>query len=546
MKKKLRIGVLLDSKTVPYWALTMFEKILAYNNCEIVVGIVKKGENLHSSDKIKTKQSLFDIYRKLENRFKVPSRNTFESKSLENIVPEYIEIKTNSTKLSDSISVKDFELIKSYELDVIIRLGFKILRGDILKASKYGIWSYHHGDNKVNRGGPAGVWEVFRNIDETGVTLQILTENLDGGSVLAYSYSSTNKLSINFNKNNLYWKAANMLPRELNRLYNLGEIAYFNEINKKNALPVFYSNELYVNPKNIDTLKGIFSMVMATVNEKINTTFFKEQWILLYNFNKKNSISKSLFRFKKLIPPSDRFWADPHIIYKNGKYFVFIEELIYKNIKGHISVFEINEKGEMTAPEIILKKDYHLSYPFTFEHNGIFYMIPETSENNTIELYECTDFPYKWELKKILKSNIKAVDTTILFHDNKCWMFANIKENMGASTCDELFLFYADSLLSDNWTEHPMNPIVSDVKSSRPAGSIIEINGNLLRPSQDCAKRYGYGIKINKIEKLNETEYSETETSSIYPNWDKKLKAVHTISNKGNLTFIDSLIKIRK
>jgi len=546
MKNKLRIGILLDKKEVPFWAFKMLEKIIADNNCNLVVGIIKTGENLVSSNKTNNKNSLFDIYRKFENKFRLSKPNAFEFKKLDDIIPKYIEIKTNSTKLSDSITNNDFELIKSFELDVIIRLGFKILRGDILKASKYGIWSYHHGDNKVNRGGPAGVWEVFKNIDETGVTLQVLTENLDGGNILAKSYSSTNKLSINFNKNNFYWKAASMLPRELNKLYNIGETAYFNNINKINLLPEFYSNELYVNPKTVDTLKGIFNMCKATLLEKYNTTFFKEQWILLYNFSKNKSISKSLFRFKKLIPPTDRFWADPHIILKNGKYFVFIEELIYKNIKGHISVFEINEKGEMTNPEMILKKDYHLSYPFTFEDNGAYYMIPETSENNTIELYKCSNFPDKWELEKVIKNNIKAVDTTILFHNNKYWMFTNIKENMGASTCDELFLFYSDSLLSDTWTAHPMNPIVSDVKSSRPAGSIIEINGNLFRPSQDCAKRYGHGIKINKIERLSETDYLEFETSSIYPNWEKKLKAVHTISNKSNLTFIDSLIKIRK
>ena len=90
-------------------------------------------------------------------------------------------------------------------------------------------------------------------------------------------------------------------------------------------------------------------------------------------------------------------------------------------------------------------------------------MIPETAKNNTIELYKCTEFPDKWEFVKTLKHNVYAVDTTILKKDNKYWMFCNIKEKNGASSFDELYLFYSESLISDRWIPHPQTPIVSDV-----------------------------------------------------------------------------------
>src|SRR5690606_21018624 len=110
---------------------------------------------------------------------------------------------------------------------------------------------------------------------------------------------------------------------------------------------------------------------------------------------------------------------------------------------------------------------------------------PETSENKTIELYKCVDFPYKWELSKVLMNNVSAVDSTILKHNNKYWLFCNIKENEGASSLDELFLFYSDSLQEGEWISHPLNPIVSDVSQSRPAGHIFKENGRLYRPSQN-------------------------------------------------------------
>ena len=44
--------------------------------------------------------------------------------------------------------------------------------------------SFHHGDNRVNRGGPSGFWEVLNDIPSSGFIIQKLTEELDGGEVL--------------------------------------------------------------------------------------------------------------------------------------------------------------------------------------------------------------------------------------------------------------------------------------------------------------------------------------------------------------------------
>ena len=74
------------------------------------------------------------------------------------------------------------------------------------------------------------------------------------------------------------------------------------------------------------------------------------------------------------------------------------------------------------------------------------------------------------------------VDSTILFHKNKWWLFTNIADPEGTSPHNELYLFSSDNLLSHNWKSHPMNPVISDVKRARPAGKIIEHKG-ILYPS---------------------------------------------------------------
>jgi hypothetical protein len=141
--------------------------------------------------------------------------------------------------------------------------------------------------------------------------------------------------------------------------------------------------------------------------------------------------------------------------------------------------------------------------------------------------------------------DVEAVDTVVFFYNDKWWLFTNIIENKGSSSLDELFLFYSDNLLSKKWIEHPKNPIVSDVRKSRSAGNIFIDNDIILRPSQDSSKRYGYGVKINEIKKLSETEYEEIEVDSIYPNWNKNIIATHTINNSVDLTVIDGLIRSR-
>ena len=119
-------------------------------------------------------------------------------------------------------------------------------------------------------------------------------------------------------------------------------------------------------------------------------------------------------------------------------------------------------------------------------------------------------------------------------------------ENEAGAPNVELFLFYKDDLFSGEWKAHPRNPIVSDVKSARPAGSLFVKDGKLFRPSQDCSKAYGYGFDLNEIEVLTETEYRERKILSIRPDWDKKIVATHTFAKQGNLTVIDAFTHTRK
>jgi len=87
-------------------------------------------------------------------------------------------------------------------------------------------------------------------------------------------------------------------------------------------------------------------------------------------------------------------WADPHVVRSdNDKDFVvFFEEYLYRRKKGHISAFTISQDGRYTQPCKVLERPYHLSYPFVFKWDGDHYMIPESSENRTIENLQMHSF----------------------------------------------------------------------------------------------------------------------------------------------------------
>jgi hypothetical protein len=203
----------------------------------------------------------------------------------------------------------------------------------------------------------------------------------------------------------------------------------------------------------------------------------------------------------------------------------------------------MDKEGSYSRPVKVLERDYHLSNPFVFQWNGDWYMMPETADNMTIEMYKCVKFPYEWKFEKVLMRGVAAFDPVLFYHQQKWWLYANIIENKGASSDDELFLFSSADPLSGEWAPHPENPVVSDVRRARPAGRIFEYNGRIYRPSQDCSIRYGYGLRINQILKLSDTECREAEVDYARPLWCKNLDGVHSFAYEKGLTVIDVLVK---
>ncbi|HJR41099.1 MAG TPA: hypothetical protein VJ812_03370 [Gemmatimonadaceae bacterium] len=550
--RPLRIGLLTNTMEQPRWALDALRQIQEAGCGTIEVVVMPEVPPQPSTSRVRSiiknrEYLLYHLYNRLDTgRFR-REPDPFTAGSLEPFVrgAEIVRLTPRQTQHCDYFEDADVERIKAYDLDVAIRFGFRILKGRALDIARFGVWSYHHGDNLVNRGGPPGFWEVMEGTPVTGSILQVLTEKLDGGQVLYRSWASTDQLSVVRNQANFYRKTSTFLARKLCDLHREGPSALQERGGPRGYVP--YTHRLYTQPRNGEMMRLLARLGWRFARHKLHRVLSDERWALAYVIDRSHQdgaapVPPTLYRSTLLAPPKGAFWADPFVVSRGDRYYVFFEEWLDAAGKAHISCIEIDAKGKASPPRKVLECDYHLSYPFTFEWRGTQYMIPETGDNRTVELWRAVEFPDRWELDRVLMRDIYAVDATLEEIDGRWWMFANVAPVEGASTWDELHLFHADSPLGP-WQPHRRNPVKSDVRSARPAGRLIRAGGDLYRPSQDCSASYGHGLVINRITRLDLEAFEEVEVARLHANWRPDLTGMHTINAAGGMTVVDVRLK---
>lgn len=546
-KPKLRIGVLLDTWTVDAWQAKILGDLVKAPYLHVALTILNRADEaatrrVRPSLKGNSSTALYRLYQKIDRRlFQAEEKNAFAKVNVQELLSgaEVYKVAPIRKKYVDRFEHADIEHIKTAELDVLLRFGFRIIKGEILRSARFGVWSFHHDDSRYYRGGPPLFWQIHERNPVSGTILQILDENLDGGRILYRSHSATNFTSLHRSQNSTYWKTADFVIRRLRQLYASGwdaitRLDTYNEVN-------VYNKPNYVTPSNGQMCYFLGRQVLLYLKSRI-ASHSRKQWFLgIQTGELKGEGPGGTWDIVR--PPRDRFYADPFLFSHAGRKFMFFESYSYRRKKGSIACLEIDGRGSYSEPVTVLEQSYHLSYPFVFACGSDIFMMPESSENGTVEVYRAVEFPGKWELHKVLLSNVMAVDPTLLAHEGKFWLFVNMAATEGASINDELFLFRSDSPFGP-WLPHAQNPVVSDVCSARPAGRIFEQDGRWIRPSQDCSLRYGYKIKLNCIELLTPTEYKEREIGEIGPSWMPGNLATHCIAREEGVQVIDGCKRI--
>jgi hypothetical protein len=183
--------------------------------------------------------------------------------------------------------------------------------------------------------------------------------------------------------------------------------------------------------------------------------------------------------------------------------------------RGVIARVRYDEQERSLEIAEILDGDYaHLSYPMFIEHEGSKILFPECAQSGGLTMYRLDDRGLPRLPGKVLFKQ-PLIDATLLRRDNLWWLFGTLP---GASQSEShLYLYYSSDLSADSWTPHPQNPVVIDPACARPAGRIVAIDGRLIRPAQDCERRYGNAICFMEITALSVDRYEERLFMRLQP-----------------------------
>ena len=530
----LNIALIVEDIHLPAWQVHMLRQLNAqsYINIKLVLLVDKPRQWIF--DKAK-----FNFFRRIRY---------FESKLLETTHPA--DEKINISSLFDGGFVKlNSELAKdkyfSETINLVINLSTEAKLPEFLvKSTSYGVWNYFYNSHLERSVNWAGLQEF--NLNREGIVSGVLVEStyFKSARYLWVSYSSKQCL-LSKTHDNLLWKMAEFIPILCQQASNFSNGKKFiQDRHLKNLIDkiIYIDSTCYCSLITENFLALTIGFLAAHLKRLAVKLTLHKQWVLL-----KSEASSPVEAFadhhqsKILYNPQQGFAADPFLVEEQGEQYLFFEEYVEATGRGRLVCAKLTDLEKNIQPQVVLEKDYHLSYPFVFKNEDTWYLVPESAENRTVDLYRCTHFPERWEFVKTLLNDVDAYDATLYPYAGRWWIFVNLRPHFSTSPNELLYLFSADNLLAEDWLPHPANPIINHADKARPAGALFESEGVIYRPSQNCAGSYGRGLNLNAIIEWNEHSYKEKTVAVCIPNGKSSLTGMHSLSSSDSTIISDGI-----
>ncbi len=533
---QIRFGIMCNGFQFPAWQADTIKKLLAESDVKLELLIIdsrkhkKDSPTLVSENSIKKHSSFWRLYNQFYVKKKSKALKTQDLSStlngIDKIICQVIEKENDGEYILES----DIKTIKNHQLDFILKIGFGNVKEEIRYAAKHGIWSFHHGDPEKYNGNTSCFWEIFNEDLVTGAALKRLA-NDDGQEIILKKGFLKTELSFPKNIDRIHFESARwplQLCVDIRNNQNDNLNTFSKKTDTKNCAP----------PTNFELMKFFFVQFKLLLKKAYKTLFITDYWNIgvalapIQAFLDPQNLPEVKW-FPNL--PKKRFIADPFGIYYKDELHIIYEDFLFQDGFGTTAAFQY-ENNEFKDNGIVIKEPFHMSYPFVFEKEGSIYCIPETYQSNQVRLYKALDFPKKWKLDRVLIDNFAGIDNTLLEHDGYWWLFSTDKQD-GAHY--NLKIYYSKEIF-DGWQPHPKNPVKTDIRSVRPAGTIFRKDGAIYRPSMDYSEKVEGRIVINKILKLTKTDFKEEETCTINPYQNTYFSdKIHTLSETGQYTIID-------
>jgi len=535
----LRVGVLLGDDVQPRWLLHALRYIEDSSVAHIVTVMITEPQRRPGAIGARPESShlLYRLLLAADRRLFRRQPDPYAKVSIAAVVTEAQWLRLpDATPLDGGVWTR----IRDADLDVILCVGPCELGTRLISAARHGVWYFPDLAPEPGIACPVGFNATVHTEPVVETSLNQLTAEGTPGPVLYRAVSAVNRLSPHYTERRVLWKMATFPSRALEALAHTTSPP---EDLRPSESPVVVSP---VGPATMPSPARMLGIVgrlgSRQVAHAVRSALYRPEWTVAYRRDAVLSW-ETLTRprqagiYTEINSPPDRFWADPFPVFDGNTHWLFVEEFPHAAERAHLSVMEFYPDGGVGPSIPILSRAYHLSYPFVFHWAGDWYMVPETHENQAIDLFRSPRFPFDWTFARRLVDGVRAVDATLAEIDGRWWMFTTIAP-YGGSENDELHIYLADSPLGP-WAPHPGNPQWSDVRCSRPAGRIFALDGVWYRPAQDCSRRYGYAVTINRITVLSDTGYAEEEVARIDPSWARGLLGTHTFNHSHGITMVD-------
>ncbi len=518
---RLQVGVLVDAARQPRWVLRILETVAALPECELafvsVGGPEAPTRSLVARLAGDPGAALFTLFSALDDRTYARAGDALQPGDVRATVGPSVPAAPGEGK----------------PLDVVLQLGRTAPSPSLSARARLGVWTLHFGAWSAGDPSLAGLHEVLTG---RSVTVTELRASSPGAPprVCARSVARTDVRSVRRSRGVFLAKSAALVARALREAHDVGAPAPLDAPVPSPAVAL--PGEA---PRNAEMARMLVDHGLRYVRERVERPLYVDQWVMAWQ---RSEEFPSAAPFHYLLPPKDRFWADPFPVVRDGRRYIFFEEMLFGSPRGHIAVLELGDDGTARDVRPVLVRPYHLSYPFSFRHEGEDFMIPEGSAGGGVEVYRARRFPDDWELVTVMLPGVQAADVTLRRVGDRWWLFADVAVDGTRLHNEEFHLFHGPTPFGP-WTAHRRNPISSDAGRARSAGAIIEHRGALYRPAQDSSPRYGYAVSFNEIVKLDPDDYAEVERGRMLPTWDPRLLATHTVNRDGDLTVIDAVMR---
>jgi hypothetical protein len=384
------------------------------------------------------------------------------------------------------------DLLTAVEQDgpaVLVKFGMDLLK--VPDQLRVPILSYHHGDSTRFRGRPAGFYELLRGEPIVGQIVQILSNKLDAGKIVAAAETKAVAHSYRETLVEAYRHSPLLL-----------RTAIANAVEGKAWEPSHWGPADRL-PGNATVFRFVFQRVRAWLSHLLYGLFREKRWNVATAAVPDpltiDALVASLADHARWTPVATpggyRFLADPFFHPDGG---LLVEALCSASARGEVLLVTGRGNRRLSG------RGGHFSYPAPIESAGKRYVVPEVSDWSAPLAYPSLEDGLGEPLELLVPGRPQLLDPTPFRHGDAIFLFGNVAPE-GQSV---LRLWVADTL-DREFTEHPASPVRVSPNGARMAGTPTVIDGRLIRVGQDLRGGYGDGIAFFDVTQLDRCRYSE-------------------------------------